>query len=96
MNIWNFGHVDVQSLELRGQQLRARTLCFEGDTVSSREGCCSEKQKTTFFSPQSHPAIDVPSYLRANWMQHHLSFAQMNTKVCAYQTALASAAIPAP
>ena len=50
MNIWNFGHVDVQSLELRGQQLRARTLCFEGDTVSSREGCCSEKQKTTFFS----------------------------------------------
>ena len=52
--------------------------------------------KNNIFFPQSHPAIDVPSYLRANWMQHHLSFAQMNTKVCAYQTALASAAIPAP
>lgn len=95
-----FGHVDVQSLQLRGQQLRARTLCFEGDTVSSREGCCSEgwcaEKQNNISYPQSHPAIDVPSFLRASWTRHHLSFAQTNTKVCAYQTALAVAAIPAP
>lgn len=33
-----FGHVDVQSLQLRGQQLRARTLCFEGDNGVFKRG----------------------------------------------------------
>ncbi len=40
----------------------------------------------SFFFPQYHLARGLLSYQNASWVQHHLSFSQINSKVFAYQT----------